>query len=165
MKTKFLLAVLAVLFFVEVTNGQTQNIYSPNKQLLVELFNNPDGTLSYSIKRKGKLVLASSDLGLVTNTTSFKSLAFVNESKVTTVSDKYTMVYAKKSNITYKANKKTFTYANSAKKNIQIVFQVADDAVAFKYVLAQQDGLGKEVTDELTTFNFPEKTKTWLQPM
>ena len=165
MRTKLILAVLAVLFSVRITNGQTQNISSPNKQLLVELFNNPDGTLSYSVKRKGKLVLASSDLGLITNTTSFKSIAFVSASKITAVNDKYSLLHGKKANVIYKANKRTFTYANEAKKKIDIVFQVSDDAVAFKYLLADQAGLGKEIADELTTFNFPEKTKTWLQPM
>ncbi|RZK60885.1 MAG: hypothetical protein EOO85_34065 [Pedobacter sp.] len=115
MRTKLILAVLAVLFSVKITNGQTQNISSPNKQLnisspnkqlLVELFNNSDGTLSYSVKRKGNLVLASSDLGLTTNTTSFKSIAFVSASKVTAVSDKYSMLHGKKANVIYKANKR-----------------------------------------------------------
>lgn len=164
---KYNLIVLFSVFIFGTALGQSQrlSISSPDKKIEVELAGTSDHSLNYAVKRNGELMIAPSLLGLVMNNLDFKQLRFVSASAIQKVTDRYAMSYAKKSSVLYQANRQTITYSNDQGQLIKVVFQVSNDAVAFKYDFTPKTNTFQQVREELTTFNLPQKTRTWLQPM
>jgi hypothetical protein len=80
------------------------------------------------------------------------------------VKDNYEMLNAKKSHISYTANRKTISVKNSVGEKMNIIFQVSNDGLAFRYEFPGSPGEVKKITSEQTSFHFPEGTKSWLQP-
>lgn len=70
----------------------------------------------------------------------------------------------KKSAITYTANKRTVSLLNTNSDAVNIVFQVSNDGVAFRYEFPQISTDIKKIKQELTSFKFNEGTRAWLQP-
>src|ERR671912_308261 len=50
-------------------------------------------------------------------------------------------------------------------RRLEIVFQVSDDGVAFRYLFPETSAETRRLVEEVTSFNFPEGTRAWLQPM
>ena len=48
---------------------------------------------------------------------------------------------------------------------MEIIFQLSDDGLAFRYNFPGQTEEIKQISRELTEYRFPEETKAWLQPM
>lgn len=166
MKKAIFLLLLTILV-VQLSKAQTKQItiVSPDQNLQVRVTSSPNGEVSYSVKAKGKPIIEPSSLGIIRNDGDFKQLNFVSATPNQLIKDQYTMVYAKKSTIHYQANKRTIRYLNVKKQVVEIVFQVANDAVAFRYQFPEKSTTVKQIKEELTTFNFPSQTLSWLQPM
>jgi hypothetical protein len=56
-------------------------------------------------------------------------------------------------------------FKNAAGQLMDIIFQVSNDGVAFRYYFPGKAGQLKKIDKEVTSFHFPEATKGWLQPM
>lgn len=143
----------------------SQKVFSPNRQIVVD-FSIKNHQAKYSVSFQGKTVLASSSLGLIREDGDFtKGLALLGSSKPTLVKDQYTIRTTKKSNITYTANRQVFKLKNAQGKKLNIIFQVSNDGVAFRYFFPENSTDIKKISEEITSFKFPEATKAWLQPM
>jgi cytochrome c-type biogenesis protein CcmE len=113
--------------------GQSWLVQSPDKKIKVQL-TLKDGEALYDVRYMDDLVLQQSGLGLVREDGDFsKELKFVSESKIALVKDNYDMVNAKKHHIQYSANRKIYSFKNSAGEKINILFQVSNDGVAYRY--------------------------------
>lgn len=162
---------LAICFLVSLLASKTSaqssigTIISPDQKLQADVLINAKGELTYSVKRLNETVIAPSALGISIADEVFAELKLVSVTKSYPVNQTYQMSNAKKALMTYRANKKTFVFKNAHNRKFELVFQVSNDAVAFRYGypdFKQQQG---EINKELTAFNFPPKTKSWLQPM
>ncbi|MFM2327096.1 MAG: hypothetical protein RIR31_1298, partial [Bacteroidota bacterium] len=119
----------------------------------------------YNIQYAGKTIMQNSVMGIIREDADFATgMEWLSASEQTTVRDKYKTLNAKKTSISYTANKKIITVQNAGKDAMQIVFQVSNDGVAFRYVFPQISSSVKKITTEATTFHFLEGTKAWLQP-
>lgn len=166
---RFLIVFLLPLFFSCVTgkkipDGHTLN--SPNKQISVFVRLNKQGKLYYTTTHGDTVALRASRLGLIFNDRDFsEGMRFISISPVREHHESYTLLQGKKRNIIYRANEQTLTLENSQNQQIQIVFRLSNDGVAFKYRLL---GDGKDdviFSDELTSFAFPKDSRAWLQPV
>lgn len=164
---KFNLLALLGLLVVNVAFGQNPklSILSPDKKTEVLLSGSSDLTLNYQVKRNSDQIIAPSRLGLILNELDFTRLKFVSASAVKKITERYAMNYAKTSSVLYQANRQTLTYSNEQGKLIKVIFQISNDAVAFKYDFSSASDNLQQVSAELTTFNFGSGTRTWLQPM
>ncbi|MBC9909856.1 glycoside hydrolase family 97 protein [Chitinophaga varians] len=158
------------IFFLSLTRVAGQSaavqIYSPDHQIQVSVWSGSEGTIYYRVKRNSTMVIDSSLLGLeLADADMSRQLSFVSASDTRLVRDSYRMIYYKKSSVSYQANQRILHYVDEKKTEMAIVFQVANDAVAFKYLLTGRSIGVKQVIKENTTFNFPGETTTWLQPM
>ncbi|MFY0624867.1 MAG: glycoside hydrolase family 97 catalytic domain-containing protein [Reichenbachiella sp.] len=105
-----------------------------------------------------------SELGLVRKDADFsQSLNLTSISDAETVEDTYALKVGKKRAITYLANKKVFTFQNQDGLDFQIIFQVSNDGVAFRYFMPGDEEF-KFITEERTKFNLPDDARAWLQP-
>ncbi len=146
---------------------EEQRIKSPDGSLEVVLSLNKAGTPEFRILLKGDLVMEGNRLGLVREDADFsKDLQLTSVSGGETVEDRYTMLHGKKRHALYRANKKIFHFKNRNGTELDIMFQISDDGVAFRYFFpgSAADGV-KHISGELTSFNVPEGTRTWIQPI
>ena len=82
------------------------------------------------------------------------------------IDKKYTQDRIKKSEIHYVANKLTCTFENQENKQFSIVFQVSNNDIAFRYELSQWgERRACVIEKEITGFDFPEYTTTFLSSM
>ena len=140
-------------------------VISPDKKITVDVSLNNNKQLVYAIQYAGKKVLESSTLGIVREDADFSNgLQWLSVTDPAVVKDSYKILTAKRSAITYVANKKIITVQNTNGDAMQVIFQVSNDGVAFRYVFPQISTAVKKITAEATSFHFIEGTKAWLQP-
>ena len=160
-----LIAFLLLTFLSSGAIAQV-GITSPDKKITVQVAVNADGAIRYSVRANQQEVLRSSSLGLISNSADFsKANTLLEATPVQPVSDAYNMIHGKKKQNVYKANKRTIRFQNSDKQILEVVFQVSNDAVAFRYQLKKNNNNTENITSELTSFHFPVTAKAWLQPM
>lgn len=139
---------------------------SPDQKLKVTLKPGPDRSYTYSITYDGKTALESSRLGVVRKDGDFsKDLYLLKAEKPEKVTDEYESLNAKKRQIKYEANRYVFHLRNGKNQKLDLIFQLSDDGVAFRYYFPETSGDVKYITEELTSFNFEESAVGWLQAM
>lgn len=171
---KRVLIVLSITFFccTALLHAQVKRqvikrttIASPDKKITAEVVLNDNKQLVYTVQYAGKKIMENSVLGIVREDADFSNgLQWLSATDPVFVRDSYKMLIAKRSDIKYAANKKTVTVQNSNGTAMQVVFQVSNDGVAFRYVFPQISSAIKKITREATSFHFMEGTKAWLQP-
>ncbi|MCZ4223177.1 glycoside hydrolase family 97 protein [Pedobacter rhodius] len=162
----FLLLIPAILVSSQLTQAQTKfDISSPDKTITAEVSINK-GNVFYTIRKGSEQLLKLSNLGVVRGDEDLsKGLSLLSVSKNEVVKDAYILKNAKRLNHNYIANKQVFHLKNSSGKKIDVIFQVSDDGVAFRYYFPEKDAKLKNITDEKSSFHFFEQTKAWMQPM
>lgn len=166
MKYKILAAPLLFVAMLQTVTAQTKyEISSPDATLKVNIILK-DKQLFYSVNRTGAEVLNASTLGLVRGDADFsKGLAVLSVSKSETVKDTYTLKNAKRLINNYTANKKVIHLENGSKKKLDVIFQVSNDGIAFRYYFPDRDSKINQLSEEKTSFHFFEGSKAWMQPM
>ncbi len=163
------------LFTFLPLHAENLSVSSPNGQLVVTV-SETDGNVTYAATLNGQPVITPSALGLKTNIASFTenlSMLKAQSSKLNAQSSKlnaqYQMRGTKASKANYQANQLTVDLQNKAGQRLSIIFQVSDNDIAFRYALPRQKVGHKEykralVYEELTSFNFPDGTTTFISP-
>ena len=156
---------LICLIFVSCAKNSPSDITSPDKHLQVHVIND-NGALHYTISRDGKTILKNSALGLELTDADFtKTVSIKNRSVVKAVNESYEMMVGKKHKINYQANEQTYVIKNAAGQELDVIFRVSNDGVAFRYHIANPAKNLIKFKIEATSFAFAESTKAWLQPM
>ena len=163
MKRFYLLALLAIT--TNLIFAQVASLSGPDGRLMLSVFND-NGQAQYSVKYDNKTILEKSPLGFITNEGDFtKSLKLIEHNKEN-IDKKYSQDRIKKSEIHYTANKLTCTFENQENKQFSIVFQVSNNDIAFRYELSQWgERRACVIEKEITGFDFPEYTTTFLSSM
>jgi alpha-glucosidase len=165
-RMKALVISLVVLVLCACSNRNTVSIASPDQQIQVSVSQDKHAAPRYAVTYRGVEVLRDSQLGIALHDADFtRGLTLRESSPIKAVTDTYELWTGKKSHITYTANEQTFSFSNEAGRDVQIVFRVTNDGVAFRYVFPGESTDVKRVTDERTSFALPEKSLAWLQPM
>jgi hypothetical protein len=139
---------------------------SPSGRLAVEFRVDGEGVPRYLIRRGGQVVLEESRLGLVREDADFsKGLRLAATESVEPVADDYEILTAKRRKNSYRANGRVFHLETADGKKLDVIFQVSDDGVAFRYVFPDTDAAVHRLKEELSSFHFLPGTKAWLQPM
>ena len=158
---------LVIISFLSVFNAYSQQnnaqiVYSPDKNIAVTI---DASQLFYNVKYKDKTVIKNSKLGILREDEDFtKDLKLVKSAQIKTIQDNYVMLNAKRKDITYTANQIKIETKSTSGKLMNIVFQVSNDGVAFRYEFPEKDKSIKKIKSESTSFHFVEGSKAWLQP-
>lgn len=146
-------------------NAQTINVAGPDNQLLVQLKLNENASLVYNVTYAGKTILEDSPLGLISNVADFSKGLSITEHKISLIENSYSLKTIKKSLVNYKANELTVELLNIKKQKIKLILRVSNNDVALKYVLPQTGETARCIIEkEMTGFNFPSFTTTFLTP-
>ena len=163
MKKTLIIAGL-VAFFCHQSFAAESTVSSPDGKLVVTV-SDSDGTPSYSVQYNGNNYLVDSPLGLVTDLGDYSKDLTLKATKINQVSDSYSLPNLKFSNIEYNANQGVFTFADARGRDIyDVVFNVSNNDIAFKYVMAKQNKLCCVIYEEKTGFRFVDGTTTFLCP-
>ena len=157
----------SLAFFSSIYANEV-GVSSPNGQLVVTV-SETDGHVTYAATLNGQQVLNPSALGLKTNIADFTEQLLILNSQLSSVSSAYTMRGTKASKADYKANQLTVDLKNKHGQPISIIFQVSDNDIAFRYAIPRQKVGRREykralVYEELSSFNFPDATTTFISP-
>jgi alpha-glucosidase len=170
--------VLGALFFFESSQAQAQDqwqVSSPNGSLVVSVRQTPKGQPEYAANLNGRRVIEWSPLGL--------SIAWVDQGKPDAVqhadfaktvtfgaarrkriTDHYSMLTGKRRVNHYQANAVTLPLTDDETgKTLDLEFQIADDGIAFRYLLTGTSLLFHWVEREDTGFNFGPGGMHWGQ--
>ncbi len=143
-------------------------VSSPDGNLVVTV-NIKNGVPSYSATLFNKTVIEHSALGLKTSVGNFTQGLLLLNHETTAIHEKYQMRGTKASSNDYQANRLTVNLQDRDGLDFDIIFQVSNNDIAFKYAIPRQKYSGKEfkralVYHEASAFNFPDGTKTFLSP-
>ena len=141
-------------------------ISSPDRRIMVRLWLDSAGAASYVIARDGRGVLQPSRLGLVRDDADFsRRLRLVGASGVVPVSDDYEVLTTKRRLNHYRANRRVLHLRAASGAPMDIVFQVSNDGVAFRYVFPDSSAEEHELREERTSYFMPAGTRAWIQPI
>ena len=162
---KMLIILLAIAFFNDALCKESYTLKSPNAKISVNFSLTSIGEPVYSISHSGSMILKQSKLGIVRSDGDFStnlSLDSVSNQKL--ISDKYTLLHGKRLNCNYTGNKQIFYLKNAKSKLMEIIFQVSNDGVAFRYYFPEKTDTTIKIFKEVTSYRFDLTTKAFLQP-
>ena len=163
------IAIVSIMAFAENATTQTQKenrVKSPNDSLAVEVRLNSAGTPVFDIFYGGQCVMGGNILGVEREDADFsKDMRLVSSSEMKSITDHYTLLYGKKLSCSYRANSRVFHFKNRAEAALDIIFDVANDGVAFRYFFPGISVEIRKIRNERTFFNFDDSTIAWIQPM
>ena len=161
-KAWFLSVLLLQLLFAV---AQTKIVViSPDRKIKVE-FQVQKGEIFYNISYSKEQVLQNSKLGIVMEDADFsKGLQLVSMGETKLISDSYDLLTAKRFHNIYKANKRIIGLKNSKGSLMNMVFQLSNDGVVFRYEFPGRTDTPKLIAQEFTSFHFYNGTRAWLQP-
>ena len=141
-------------------------VASPDGRLTVRVSVNSEGQAYYVIARGGRAVLQPSRLGVVRDDGDFTAgLRLSGVSASERVTDDYDVLTAKRRHNRYRANRRVIHCRSANGAPVDLVFQVSNDGVAFRYVFPDTSTTPHGVREERTAFHVLPGTRAWLQPM
>lgn len=166
MKKIVLLALLAVSLTSFAGKPTTYYFVNSDKTIKMEFNLTSNKTPSYKVFFKDKLVINTSNLGIIREDANFYTgLRIVNVSSSKPIKSTYSMLQGKRKQISYAANQYKVRLLNSTGEAMEIIFQLSHDGIALRYHFPETSTAIKKIVEEKTTYNFDATTKAWLQPM
>lgn len=155
--------ILFATFMFSALCSQGADIDSPTGKLKVITSVNDEGKPVYSVICDGKTVIDKAPLGLTADFADLSKGLKETDVKTGVINREYAQDKIKKSKINVSATNAVVKYEGEGGKRIDMEWHVADDGVAFRYLVPRQNGKGSMVVkDEKSSFVFPEGTTTYL---
>ncbi len=155
--------ILFATFMFSALCSQGADIDSPTGNLKVITSVNDEGKPVYSVICDGKIVIDKAPLGLTTDFADLSKGLKETDVKTGVINREYAQDKIKKSKINVSATNAVVKYEGEGGKRIDMEWHVADDGVAFRYLVPRQNGKGSMVVkEEKSSFVFPEGTTTYL---
>jgi len=159
------LILIAIALYTNAVCSESFTIKSPDVKIAVNFWLTPSGEPVYSISHSGSIVLKQSRLGIVRSDDDFSTnLILDSVSSECVVSDSYTMLHSKRLQCNYKGNKRIFYLKNATLKRMEIIFQVSNDGVAFRYYFPETSDMKVKIFTEVTSYHFDRSATAFLQP-
>ncbi len=146
--------------------GHSIDIVSPDKLITVNFNLDGNGIAHYKASLDGKQVLQLSRLGLVRDDADFSTkLKWVKDQPIERVVDDYSLLTVKRRINHYVANRKVIELRGMNGEPMQIIFQISNDGIAYRYYFPTNATKLHKIKEEKSSFNFMPGTRAWLQPI
>lgn len=163
--------VVLILFALLSLNSCSQedsdySVTSPDKKISVYFHISDNKKALYNIKYDDVPILQNSRLGIIREDEDFsKDLSLESMSDIEAVKTNYEMLQGKRRHCSYTGNRRIFHLRNASGKEMDVIFQVSNDGVAFRYYFPGKSETIKKIKEETSSFNFISGTKAYIQPM
>jgi hypothetical protein len=166
MKKIILVSLLTLLLTSFVDKKADYLFVNTDKTIKIEFNLNQNKTPIYKVFYKDKLVITTSELGILREEANlYSNLKIIKVSEAKSIKSNYSMLQGKRKNISYVANQYTVQLQNQEGKSLDIIFQLSSDGIALRYHFPETSKDIKKIIEEKTTYNFDTAAKAWLQPM
>jgi len=143
------------------------SIASPNQQLRVSVQRADDGRLSYSVTRRGKVLIAPSRLGfLLANGPQLDGGFKLEKQTASEHDDTWEQPWGERRYVRnhYQQLRVEVVQKTPADRHLALVFRVFDDGIGFRYEFPDQAQLRNvKISDELTEFVVAPPSTAWWQ--
>lgn len=140
---------------------QNDSLHSPNGQITVDYQDDKGFSITYHGEQGNIKMMSLPEIGLKTSEAG-NSFKLISSTPVTSVVDDYEMLTGKRKHCHNEANECTYRFKNAEGLQIDLIFRVYKDGIAFRYHLpAMQEEV--VVLDEYTAFAFTAGMKRWTQ--
>ena len=161
-------SILSSILLLGAICAQANNytVTSPNGKLVMNV-KCEGGKASYTVDLNGKQMLTASALGLVANYGDFSQGLTMGTLKGAPKLLTYVMDHTKKSHVEKDVYEATIGFLNAKKDSMTLHLHVSDNDVAYKYEMIRPKKDNPKsviIYNEVSGFNFPEKTTTFLCP-
>ena len=161
-------SILSSILLLGAVCAQANNytVTSPNGKLVMNV-KCEGGKASYTVDLNGKQMLTASALGLVANYGDFSQGLTMGTLKGAPKLLTYVMDHTKKSHVEKDVYEATIGFLNAKKDSMTLHLHVSDNDVAYKYEMIRPKKDNPKsviIYNEVSGFNFPEKTTTFLCP-
>ena len=163
-KMKF---VFSILLFLSIGILHSQSVESPSKSLILNFKLSENGKPYYTVTYKGKPIILESYLGLKLKSGIDLSTNFrIQASNTNTFNETWKPILGEQATIVNHYNELTVSLSQpKAKININIIFRVFDEGVAFRYDFPKQSSLNYFIiSDEVSEFNVTGNHKVFWLP-
>jgi len=158
--------VILILHSCSINKSPDYNVKSPDGKITVNFNLSDQNKPVYEIQYQDKVVMQDCRLGLIRENEDFsENLRVASVSAVQLVEDDYEMLHGKKQLFSYEGKRKIFHLINENGEKLEIIFQVSNDGVAFRYFFPGESYDVKKIKQEITSFKFLPGTRAWVQPM
>ena len=160
--------ILAILNSCEQEN--LWKINSPDSKITVIIeADDSNNSFNYSILYKTDIgeskAILPSKLGITREDANFsENLEVLNVETKSGVIHDYEMLTGKKMKNKVQSNRLSLSLANKENKKVNIVFEVFNDGVGFRYEFPEQSSENYKVTEEFTEFAMAQNGNAWIQP-
>ena len=165
MKQKKILSGILLLSAI-CAQANNYTVTSPDGKLAVNV-ECKEGKAFYTVNFDGKQMLGASALGLVANYGDFSQNLIMGACKNTKKHLAYKMTRIKKEKIEKDASEATIGFINSKKDSMTLHLHVSNNDIAYKYEMSRPKKDNPKsviIYNEVSGFNFPEQTTTFLCP-
>ena len=165
MKQKKILSGILLLSAI-CAQANNYTVTSPDGKLAVNV-ECKEGKAFYTVNYDGKQMLGASALGLVANYGDFSQNLIMGACKNTKKHLTYKMTRIKKEKIEKDASEATIGFLNSKKDSMTLHLHVSNNDIAYKYEMSRPKKDNPKsviIYNEVSGFNFPEQTTTFLCP-
>jgi alpha-glucosidase len=161
----FLMSCFSLVFFSAAFSADSYTMKSPNAKISVVFSLTAAGAPVYTISHSSEQLLRESKLGIIRSDDDFSTkLTLDSVSHESRVSDSYTLQHGKRLKCSYAGNKRVFYLKNANAKRMEVIFQVSDDGVAFRYHFPGKTETAVKILKEVTSYRFSLSAKAFLQP-
>lgn len=150
------------VFGNQPSNEKVWHLNSPNGKHKIILELNETGKLFYSTISYGEQIIEKSELGVISEDSSFtfsEGLEFKNF-QTREIDETYELPTGKRLIYRNKCLEKSLIFINRQKKEIKVVLRAFNDGLAFRYEIDRPGGIA--IKNESTTFNIPKNTVSWM---
>lgn len=144
--------------------AQDLSVSSPDGKLKVKLTLD-NGKLFYQVFLEKEEMLEKSPMGIRGSQVDLSTNMIYKEKRTRQIDEAYSEPKIKKSNVRYLANELICSLENPKKNRLEVIFQVSNNNIAFRYLVPQTgEAANLIIDDELSGYNFPPATTTFLTP-
>lgn len=141
-------------------------INSPAGNICAEISVTGEGEVQYQIFRNGKSIMPFSRLGITREDADFSTgLSLQKADEEQRIQDSYTLLHGKRKNCHYEATERTFHFTNQLGEELNLIFRVSNDGIAFRYFFPDAPEGKKVIKEENTEFVFYPRTVAYLTPL
>ena len=140
---------------------QNDSLQSPDGRITVDYHADKGFSITYQGEQGNIKMMSLPEIGLKTSEAG-NSFKLISSTPVTSVVDDYEMLTGKRKHCHNEANECTYRFKNAEGLQIDLIFRVYKDGIAFRYHLPETQ---EEVVvlDEYTAFAFTAGMKRWTQ--
>jgi len=159
---------ISLLLALPLLHGCGQKDYtvqSPDTRISVAFEMLEGGSPAYRVYHSDSLVIQRSDLGIIREDEDFsENLTLDSVSAPVKVSDSYTLLHGKKRRCTYHGTRRIFHLSSADGKEMNIIFQVSNDGLAYRYHFPGPGDTVFKIKREVSSFNLDTTAVAYLQP-